>query len=88
MRLALVRVTSVHLKLVDLSGCDNISAGDVEDILQYMTETCYRVNEVDLTTYSNEAVLRAVGTRARTALGVHSASYVPQLVLYGPLSVS
>ncbi len=72
-RVALVRVTSENLKRVDLSGCHNISAGCMEDILQYMTETCSGVNEVDVTACSNEAVLRAVATRARAVCGVHSA---------------
>ena len=54
-RLALVRVTSEHLKRVDLSGCHHISAGGMEDILQYMAETCCSVKEVDVTACSNEA---------------------------------
>jgi hypothetical protein len=41
----------------------------MEDILQYVAEHCSGVNEVDVTTCSNEAVLRAVATRARAALG-------------------
>jgi hypothetical protein len=67
-RLALVRVTSENLRLVNLSGCRNISAGGMEDILQYVAETCAGVMEVDVTACSNEAVLRAVATRARAAL--------------------
>ncbi len=35
-RLALVRVTSENLRLVNLSGCRNISAGGMEGILQYV----------------------------------------------------
>ena len=72
-RLALVRVTSENLKRVDLSGCLHISAGGMEDILQYMTETCSGIKEVDVTACSNEAVLRAVAIRARAVCGVHSA---------------
>ena len=68
-RLALVRVTSENLKRIDLSGCHNISAGGMEDILQYIAETCSGVEEVDVTACSNETVLRAVATRARAALG-------------------
>jgi ankyrin repeat protein len=68
-RLALVRVTSEHLKRVDLSGCHHISAGGMEDILHYISATCCGVKEVDLTACSNETVLRAVATRARAALG-------------------
>jgi hypothetical protein len=68
-RLALVRVTSENLRSVNLSGCHNISAGGIEDILQYIAETCLGVKEVDVTACSNEAVLRAVATRARAALG-------------------
>jgi hypothetical protein len=67
-RLALVRVTSENLKRIDLSGCYNISAGGMEYILQYI-ETCSGVTEVDVTACSDEAVLRAVATRARVALG-------------------
>jgi hypothetical protein len=72
-RLALVRVTSENLRVVNLSGCHNISAGGMEDILQYISVTCASVKEVDVTACSNEAVLRAVATRARAACGVHSA---------------
>jgi hypothetical protein len=68
-RLALVRVTSENLRVVNPSGCRNISAGGMEDILQYMAETCSGVKEVDVTACSYEAVLRAVATRARVALG-------------------
>ena len=44
----------------------------MEDILQYMAETWPRrvlsgVKEVDVTACSNEAILRAVATRARAA---------------------
>ena len=70
-RLALVRVTSENLRLVNLSGCHNISAGGMEDILQYVAEHCSCVQELDVTACSNEAVLRAVATRA--ALGAPSA---------------
>jgi hypothetical protein len=72
-RLALIRVTSENLKRVDLSGCHNISAGCMEDILQYMAEKCCGVKEVDVTACSNEAVLRAVAIRAQAVCGVHSA---------------
>jgi len=68
-RLALVRVTSENLRLVNLSGCHNISAGGMEDILQYVAEHCSGVEELDVTACSNETVLRAVATRARVALG-------------------
>jgi len=68
-RLALVRVTSENLKRVDLSFCHNISAGGMEDILQYISETCFGVREIDVTACSNETVLRAMATRARAALG-------------------
>ena len=68
-RLALLRVTLENLRLVNLSGCHNISAGGMEDILQYIAETCFGVEEVDVTACSNETVLRAVATRARAALG-------------------
>ncbi len=57
------------LRLVNLSGCHNISAGGMEDILQYVAEHCSGVKEVDVTACSNETVLRAVATRARAALG-------------------
>ena len=67
-RLALVRVTSENLRMVNLSGCNNISPGGMEDILQYIA-TCPGVKEVDVTACSNETVLRAVATRARAALG-------------------
>ena len=70
--LALVRVTSENLKRVDLSGCHNISAGGMEDILQYIA-TSSGVKEVDVTACSSEAVLRAVAIRARAVCGVHSA---------------
>ena len=56
-RLALVRVTSENLKRVDLTSCQNISPGCIENILQYMTETCSSVKEVYVTSCSNEAVL-------------------------------
>ena len=72
MRLALVRVTSENLKRIDLSGCHNISASGMEDILQYMTETCSSVKEVDVTACSNAAVLRAVAIRGRAVCEVHS----------------
>ena len=72
-RLALVRVTSENLKRVDLSFCHNISAGGMEDILQYMAEACSGVKEVNVTGCSNEAVLQAVAIRARAVCGVHSA---------------
>ena len=49
MRLALSRVASENLRLVDLRGCHNISAGGMEDILQCMAETCSGVKEVDVT---------------------------------------
>ena len=81
-RLALVRVTSENLKRVDLSGCHNISAGGMEDILQYIA-TCSGVKEVDVTACSNEAVVRAVAIRARAVCGVHSA-----LDLYTHLKIS
>jgi len=68
-RLALARVTSENLRLVNLSGCHNISAGGMEDFLQYVAAHCSGVKEVDVTACSNEAVLRAVATRARAALG-------------------
>jgi hypothetical protein len=68
-RLALVRVTSENLRLVNLSGCHNISAGGMEDILQYVAEHCSGVEELDVTACSNGAVLRAVARRARAALG-------------------
>jgi hypothetical protein len=68
-RLALVRVTSENLRLVNLSGCHNISADGMEDTLQYVAAHCSGVKEVDVTACSNEAVLRAVATRARAALG-------------------
>ena len=48
-RLTLVCVTSENLKRVDLSFCHHIITGDMEDILQYMTETCSRVKEVHVT---------------------------------------
>jgi hypothetical protein len=67
-RLALVRVTSKNLTVVNLRGCRNISPGGMEDIMQYISETCCGVKEVDVTACSNEAVLRAVATRARAAL--------------------
>ncbi len=67
--LTLVRVTSENLRLVNLSGCHNISAGGMEDILQYVVEHCSGVEELDVTACSNETVLRTVGTRARVALG-------------------
>jgi ankyrin repeat protein len=41
----------------------------MEDILQYVSAHCCGVKEVDVTACSNEAVLRAVATRARAALG-------------------
>ena len=62
--LALVRVTSENLRLVNLSGCQNISAGGMEEILQYVAEHCSGVEELDVTACSNETVLRAVATRA------------------------
>ena len=68
-RLALIRVTSENLRLVNLSGCHNISPGGMEYIFQYISETCLGVKEVDVTACSNETVLRAVATRARAALG-------------------
>jgi hypothetical protein len=71
-RLALLRVASENLRLVDLSGCHNISPGGMEDILQY-TETCSGLKEIDVTECSNEAVLRAVTIRARAVCGVRSA---------------
>jgi hypothetical protein len=66
-RLALVRVTSENLRVVNLSG-----------LPQYQPwwhgghpcETCSGVKEVDVTACSNETVLRAVATRARVALGL------------------
>ncbi len=64
MRLALARVTSENLRVVNLSGYPNISPSDVEDILKYIAETCSRVEEVDVTTCSNETVLRTVATQA------------------------
>ncbi len=64
MRLALARVTSENLRVVNLSDYHNISPGGVEDILQYIAETCSRVEEVDVTTCSNETVLQAVTTQA------------------------
>ena len=74
-RLALVRVTSENLKRVDLSGCHNISAGCMEDMLQYMTEKCSGVKEVDVI-----AVVRAVAIpvcgynrTARAVCAAHSA---------------
>jgi hypothetical protein len=67
-RLALVRVTSENLRVVNLSGCHNISAGGMEDVILFI-QTCTSVKEVDVTACSNEAVLRAVATRARAALG-------------------
>ncbi len=69
MRLALVRVTSENLRLVNLSGCHNISAGGMDDILQHVAAHCSGVKEVDVTACSNKAVLRAVATRARAAFG-------------------
>jgi hypothetical protein len=73
-RLALVRVTSENLRLVNLSGCHNISTGGMEDILQYVAEHCSGVEELDVTACSNETVLRAVATRAQdfTPVGVSS----------------
>jgi ankyrin repeat protein len=68
-RLALVRVTSENLRVVNLTGCHRISAGGMENILQYIAVTCSGVKEVDVTACSNETVLRAVATRARAALG-------------------
>ena len=66
-RLALVRVTSEHLTRVEMSACHHISAGGMEDILQYMAEKCSFVKEVDVTACSNEAVLRAVASASRVA---------------------
>ena len=40
----------------------------MEDILQYIAETCSGVEEVDVTACSNETVLRVVATRSPTAL--------------------
>ena len=68
-RLALVRVTSENLGVVNLSGYHNITAGCMEHILQSTAETCSGVKEVDVTAFSNETVLRVVATRARAALG-------------------
>jgi hypothetical protein len=61
-RLALVRVTPENLGVVNLSGCHNISPGDME----YILETCCGVKEVDVTACSNGAV----ATRARAAFGL------------------
>ena len=53
-----------------MSGCYNIAAcHGMEDILQYIAETCSGVKEVDVTACSYETVLRGVATRARIALG-------------------
>jgi hypothetical protein len=71
--LALSRVASENLRLVSLSGCHNMSAGGVEEILQYISVTCSSVKEIDVTACSSEAVLRAVAVRARAACGVLSA---------------
>ena len=54
--------------MVNLSGCHNISARGVEDIVQYIAETCIGVKEVDVTACSSETVLRAVATRAQADL--------------------
>jgi ankyrin repeat protein len=72
-RLALSRVASANLRLVDLSGCHNISAGGMEEILQYVADTCLCLKLVIVTACSNDAVLRAVAMRARAVFGVHSA---------------
>jgi len=72
-RLALLRVASENLRLVDLSGCHNISPGGMEDILQYLLETCSGLKEIDVKECSNEAVLRAVAIRTRAVCGVRSA---------------
>jgi hypothetical protein len=72
-RLALRRVASENLKVVDLSGCYQITADGMEDILQIMTSSGVGVKEVDLTACSDKAVLRAVATRAQAALGAPKA---------------
>ena len=56
--------------MVNLSFCYNISAGDMQDILCYITETCFGVKEVHVTVCSNETVLWTVATRARASFGV------------------
>jgi hypothetical protein len=82
-RLALSRVASENLNRIDLSGCHNISADGIQDILLCMT--CSGVKEVDLTACSNETVLRAVATRARAALGANRSSAPLALELFALL---
>jgi hypothetical protein len=72
-RRALSRVASENLRLVDLSGCQEISPGGMEKIMKYISKTCSGLKEIDVKGCSNEAVLRAVAIRARAVCGVHSA---------------
>ncbi len=53
-----------HLRVVNLSGCHNISAGGMEDILRHVS--------VDVTACSNETVLRAVARRGRPDAVIHA----------------
>jgi hypothetical protein len=45
----------------------------MEDILQSIAETCSGLEEIDITTCSDESVLRAVAIRASAVCGVQSA---------------
>jgi cold shock CspA family protein len=65
-------VVSENLREVDLSGCRKISASGMENILR-IAETCSGLREVNITTYSNEAILRAVAAHARDVCDADSA---------------
>ena len=70
---SLGRVASENLREVDLSGCREIRAVSMENILRKCAETCSNLLEVNITACSEEAILRAMAIRARAACNAESA---------------
>ena len=70
---SLGRVASENLREVDLSGCREIRASGMENILRKCAETCSGLLEVNITACSEEAILRAVAIRAQAACNAASA---------------
>jgi hypothetical protein len=70
---SLDRVASENLREVDLSGCREIRASGMENILRTCAEKCLGLLEVNITACSEEAILRAVAIRAQTVCTAASA---------------
>ena len=66
-------MASENLREVDLSGCQEIRASGMENILRICAETCSGLLEVNITACSEEAILRAVAIRAQAVCNAASA---------------